>query len=39
LNWVNPSAFASVSQISTAFGEINSFRAARRVQIAAKITF
>ena len=39
LNWVNPGAFASVSQISTSFGEINSFRAARRIQIAAKLIF
>jgi Carboxypeptidase regulatory-like domain len=39
LNWVNPGAFASVNITSTSFGEINSFRAARRIQIAAKLTF
>ena len=39
LNWVNPSGFASTNITSTSFGEINSFRAARRVQLAAKITF
>ncbi len=39
LNWVNPSGFASTNITSTSFGEINAFRAARRVQLAAKITF
>ncbi len=39
LNWVNPSGFASANITSTVFGEINSFRAARRIQVAAKITF
>ncbi len=39
LNWVNPSGFASTNITSTSFGEINAFRAARRVQVAAKITF
>jgi hypothetical protein len=39
LNWVNPSGFGSTNITSTLFGEINSFRAARRVQLAAKITF
>jgi len=39
LNWVNPSAFASTNITSTLFGEVNSFRAARRIQIAAKLTF
>ena len=39
LNWVNPSAFASTNITSTLFGEVNSFRAARRIQIALKLTF
>jgi len=39
LNWVNPSAFASTNITSTQFGEVNSFRAARRIQVAAKLTF
>ncbi len=39
LNWVNPAGFASTNITSTSFGEINSFRAARRVQVGAKITF
>jgi hypothetical protein len=39
LNWVNPSGFASNNITSTNFGEINSFRAARRMQIAAKLNF
>jgi hypothetical protein len=39
LNWVNPGAFASTNITSTAFGEINSFRSARRIQIAAKLVF
>lgn len=39
LNWVNPSTFASTNITSTVFGEINGFRAARRVQLAMKLTF
>ena len=39
LNWVNPSGFASLNITSTNFGQINSFRAARRMQVAAKINF
>lgn len=39
LNWVNPSGFASTNMTSTNFGQINSFRAARRIQIGAKIYF
>jgi len=39
LNWVNPSGFASTNNTSSVFGEVTTFRAARRIQIAAKITF
>ena len=41
LNWVNPGAFASVNITSTSFGEVSntSFRAARRIQLAAKLIF
>jgi hypothetical protein len=39
LNWVNPSGFASTNITSTNFGQINSFRAARRLQLGAKINF
>jgi hypothetical protein len=39
LNWVNPNGFSSTNNTSTSFGQINSFRAARRLQVAAKITF
>ena len=39
LNWVNPSGFASTNITVSTFGEISSFRAARRMQIAAKINF
>ena len=39
LNWVNPSGFASAVNTSTVFGQISSFRAARRVALAAKINF
>jgi hypothetical protein len=39
LNWVNPSGFASTNITSTVFGQISSFRAARRMQLAAKIIF
>jgi len=39
LNWVNPSGFASTNNTSTLFGEISTYRAARRMQIAAKFTF
>jgi hypothetical protein len=39
LNWVNPAGFASTNNTSTVFGQISSFRAARRIQLGAKITF
>jgi hypothetical protein len=39
LNWVNPSGFASTTITATNFGQISSFRAARRMQLAAKIIF
>ena len=39
LNWVNPSGFASANNTSTVFGQISGFRAARRMQVAAKIIF
>lgn len=39
LNWVNPGGFASVNITSTLFGEITSYRAARRVQLGAKFNF
>jgi hypothetical protein len=39
LNSVNPGGVASVNITSTNFGQINSFRAARRMQVAAKINF
>ncbi len=39
LNWVNPGGFASTNITSTAFGEINSYRAARRIQVGAKLSF
>jgi Carboxypeptidase regulatory-like domain len=39
LNWVNPSGFASLNSTATNFGQISSFRAARRMQLGAKISF
>lgn len=39
LNWVNPSGFASTNNTSTVFGQISSFRAPRRVQLALKLIF
>ena len=39
LNWVNPSAYASTNITVASFGQVNTFRAARRIQLAAKITF
>lgn len=39
LNSVNPAGVASTTITSTNFGQINSFRAARRMQLAAKINF
>jgi hypothetical protein len=39
LNWVNPSGFASTNITSTVFGQISSFRAPRRMQVALKFTF
>ena len=39
LNWVNPSGFASLNNTATNFGQINAFRAPRRVQVALKLTF
>jgi hypothetical protein len=39
LNWVNPNGFASTNITSTVFGQISSFRAPRRIQLALKLTF
>jgi hypothetical protein len=39
LNSVNPAALASTTTTATNFGQINSFRAARRMQLGAKINF
>jgi len=39
LNWVNPGAFSSVNNTSSSFGQISTFRAARRIQLAAKLIF
>ena len=39
LNWVNPNGFASTNNTVATFGQISSFRAARRMQLAAKFTF
>lgn len=39
LNSVNPSGFASTTITSTNFGQINTFRAARRMQLGAKVNF
>jgi len=39
LNWVNPSGFASLNNTATNFGQINAFRAPRRVQVALKLIF
>ena len=39
LNWVNPSSFASLNNTATNFGQINNFRAPRRVQVALKLIF
>jgi hypothetical protein len=39
LNWVNPAGFASTNITVSTFGQISSFRAARRMQLAAKIIF
>ena len=39
LNWVNPSGFASLNNTATNFGQINAFRAPRRVQLALKLIF
>lgn len=39
LNSVNPYAFASTNITATNFGQISGFRAARRLQVAAKINF
>jgi hypothetical protein len=38
-NWVNPNGFASTNITSTVFGQISSFRAPRRVQLALKFIF
>jgi hypothetical protein len=38
-NHPNPNGFASTNNTSTLFGQINTFRAPRRLQIGAKITF
>ncbi|HLK69019.1 MAG TPA: carboxypeptidase-like regulatory domain-containing protein [Bryobacteraceae bacterium] len=39
LNWVNPNGFASTNITSTVFGQISSFRAPRRIQLALKLIF
>jgi len=39
LNWVNPSGIASANNTSTVFGQISTFRAPRRVQLALKFIF
>jgi hypothetical protein len=39
LNWVNPLGFASTNNTVTTFGEISTFRAPRRVQLALKLIF
>jgi hypothetical protein len=36
---VNPNGFASTNITSTVFGQISSFRAPRRIQLALKLTF
>jgi hypothetical protein len=36
---VNPGGFGSTGNTSTLFGEISSFRAARRMQLSAKLSF
>jgi hypothetical protein len=38
-NHANPNGFASANITSTLFGQINSFRAPRRIQISMKLTF
>jgi hypothetical protein len=38
-NWVNPAAFASTNITSASFGQINSFRSPRLIQVAAKLIF
>jgi hypothetical protein len=39
LNWVNPSGIGSGSTTSTLFGIVTSYRAPRRMQLGARITF
>ena len=39
LNWVNPSGIGSGNTTSTLFGVINQYRAPRRLQVGAKVTF
>ena len=39
MNWVNPSGFASLNSTATNFGQISSFRAARRIALGGKINF
>ena len=39
LNWVNPAGFASLNSTATNFGVISTARAARRMQLGAKINF
>jgi hypothetical protein len=39
LNWVNPSGIGSANNTSTLFGIVTSYRAPRRMQVGAKITF
>jgi hypothetical protein len=38
-NLVNPNGFSSLANTSTTFGVISTYRAPRRVQLAAKINF
>ncbi len=38
-NHANPNGFASTNITSSSFGEINSYRAARRIQIGARLSF
>jgi hypothetical protein len=38
-NHANPNGFGSTNITSSSFGEISTYRAPRRIQIAAKLTF
>jgi len=39
INHANPNGFGSTNITSSSFGEISTYRAPRRIQIAAKLTF